>query len=216
MQDRAALCARCGFSRDPAADLPASIRVQRFLHKGVAYGPRTLENCEVPRPTPLNNRFYRIFEELAAIGIRPEPAVYSDEMVGEVREQLMNVVGVLVWVDPIHDGQTRAILDEMLREVSSRGPWVSAHPDVILKMGANRGSRFSANQHLLWICYSSLHLPSAEPVISLTFAVSMALQNASNVLAKMEARATLFSIARRASRPERNTPADLSDSILPD
>jgi len=43
---------------------------------------------------------------------------------------------VLVWVDPIHEGQTRTVLDAMLREVASRGPWVSAHPDVILKMGS--------------------------------------------------------------------------------
>jgi hypothetical protein len=85
--------------------------------------------------TPANNRFYRVFEELTAIGIQVEPAVYSDEIVDEVREQLLKVDGVLVWVDPIHDGQTRVALDAMLREVASRGPWVSAHPDVILKMG---------------------------------------------------------------------------------
>jgi hypothetical protein len=41
---------------------------------------------------------------------------------------------VLVWVDPLHEGKTRATLDPLLRDVSARGPWVSAHPDVILKM----------------------------------------------------------------------------------
>ena len=51
--------------------------------------------------TPQNNRFKRVFEELATIGISAEPAVYADEMAGEVREQLLNVDGVLVWVDPI-------------------------------------------------------------------------------------------------------------------
>jgi len=85
--------------------------------------------------TAENNRFFRIFEELAAVGIHAEPAVYSDEMADEVRAQLLNVDGVLVWVDPIHNGQTRVVLDALLREVASRGPWVSAHPDVILKMG---------------------------------------------------------------------------------
>ena len=45
------------------------------------------------------------------------------------------VDGVLVWVDPIHQGKTRAALDPLLRDVAARGPWVSAHPDVILKMG---------------------------------------------------------------------------------
>src|SRR5258708_16755721 len=85
--------------------------------------------------TSEKNRFYRIFEELSALGIHVEPAVYADEMADEVREQLLKVDGVLVWVDPIHDGQTRLVLDAVLREVALRGPWVSAHPDVILKMG---------------------------------------------------------------------------------
>jgi hypothetical protein len=85
--------------------------------------------------TPQNNRFYRIFEELAAVGIHAEPAVYDEEFADEVREQLLAADGVLVWVDPIHQGKTRAALDPLLRDVASRGPWVSAHPDVILKMG---------------------------------------------------------------------------------
>jgi hypothetical protein len=46
--------------------------------------------------TPANNRFYRVFEELAAVGIRAEPAVYADDIAGEVREQLLQVDGVLV------------------------------------------------------------------------------------------------------------------------
>lgn len=43
--------------------------------------------------------------------------------------------GVLVWVNPIHEGRNRARLDALLREISLHGTWVSAHPDVILKMG---------------------------------------------------------------------------------
>jgi hypothetical protein len=85
--------------------------------------------------TPGNNRFHRIFEELAEVGIHAEPAVYDEDFADEVREQLLGADGVLVWVDPIHQGKTREALDPLLREVASRGPWVSAHPDVILKMG---------------------------------------------------------------------------------
>jgi hypothetical protein len=85
--------------------------------------------------TPQNNRYHRIFEELEARGIHAEPAVYADDMLDDVRQQLMAVDGVLVWVNPLDDGLTRAKLDPMLREVASRGPWVSTHPDVILKMG---------------------------------------------------------------------------------
>jgi hypothetical protein len=85
--------------------------------------------------TPANNRYHRIFEELAAVGIAAEPAVYDDEFVDAVRDQLLAVDGVLVWVDPIHQNLDRRLLDAMLREVALHGPWVSAHPDVILKMG---------------------------------------------------------------------------------
>ena len=85
--------------------------------------------------TPQNNRFYRIFEELAGIGIHAEPAVYDESFAEAVRDQLLAADGVLVWVDPIHQGKTREALDPMLREAAQRGPWVSAHPDVILKMG---------------------------------------------------------------------------------
>lgn len=85
--------------------------------------------------TPANNRFHRIFEELATLGIHAEPVVYEEEITDQVREQLLNVDAVLVWVNPVHDGNDRARLDMLLREVASRGPWVSAHPDVIHKMG---------------------------------------------------------------------------------
>ena len=86
--------------------------------------------------TPQNNRYHRIFEELAALGIHAEPAVFDEDFVGEVREQLLTVDGVLVWVDPLHEGKTRSVLDALLRDVASRGPWVSAHPDVHNPPGA--------------------------------------------------------------------------------
>jgi hypothetical protein len=98
--------------------------------------------------TPQNNRYHRIFEALAALGIHAEPAVYADDIVDEVRQQLLAVDGVLVWVDPIHDGKTRTVLDAMLRDVASRGPWVSAHPDVILKMGVKEV--LHRTRHLGW------------------------------------------------------------------
>jgi hypothetical protein len=86
--------------------------------------------------TAHNNRFTRVFEALAALGIDAEPAVYADDMANEVRAQLLRLDGVLVWVDPISkDGRDRAVLDAMLRDIAAKGIWVSAHPDVILKMG---------------------------------------------------------------------------------
>ena len=98
--------------------------------------------------TPQNNRFYRIFEELAAAGIYAEPAVYDEDCADEVREQLLAADGVLIWVDPIHQGKTREALDPLLCDVAQRGPWVSAHPDVILKMGVKEV--LYRTRHLGW------------------------------------------------------------------
>src|SRR5947209_13544297 len=78
--------------------------------------------------TPANNRFHRVFEELAAVGIHAEPAVYDEEFADEIRAQLLQADGVLVWVNPLQDGKkTREALDPLLREVAERGPWVSAN-----------------------------------------------------------------------------------------
>jgi hypothetical protein len=98
--------------------------------------------------TPVNNRFHRVFEELAGIGIHAEPAVFDEEFAEEFRDQLMTMDGVLVWVDPLHEGKTRAALDPVLRDVAARGPWVSAHPDVILKMGVKEV--LHRTKHLGW------------------------------------------------------------------
>jgi hypothetical protein len=110
--------------------------------------------------TPQNNRYHRIFEELEACGIRAEPAVYADDMLDEVRQQLLAVDGVLVWVNPLDDGLTRAKLDPMLREVASKGPWVSAHPDVILKMGVKEV--LHRTKHLGWGTDTHLYRTPAE------------------------------------------------------
>jgi hypothetical protein len=76
-----------------------------------------------------------LYDAFAAWPVVLEPVPYSDDAVDEVREQLLRLDGVLVWVNPIQDGATRALLDPVLREVSAAGVWMSAHPDVILQMG---------------------------------------------------------------------------------
>jgi hypothetical protein len=98
--------------------------------------------------TPRNSRFVRIFEALAASGIEARPVIYDESFAGEVREQLLGVSGVLVWVDPIQQGKTRVELDQLLRDVATQGPWVSAHPDVILKMGVKEV--LYRTRHLDW------------------------------------------------------------------
>ncbi len=87
------------------------------------------------RATAENNRLRLVFEALTRLDVGAEPVVYSDEFAEEVRDQLQQLDGVLVWVDPITDGRNRSQLDALLRQVASTGVWVSAHPDLILKMG---------------------------------------------------------------------------------
>jgi hypothetical protein len=110
--------------------------------------------------TPQNNRFHRIFEELSAVGIDAEPAVYDEAFADEVREQLLSADGVLVWVDPIQRGKTRGELDALLRDVAARGPWVSAHPDVILTMGVKEV--LYRTKHLGWGSDTHLYRTIAE------------------------------------------------------
>ena len=74
-------------------------------------------------------------EALEAEGAAVESIVYADDVVEDVRARLLGIDGVLVWVDPITDGRDRSTLDPMLRDVASKGVWVSTHPDTIMKMG---------------------------------------------------------------------------------
>jgi hypothetical protein len=110
--------------------------------------------------TPQNNRYRHIFEELEALGIHAEPAVYADDMVDEVRDQLLAADGVLVWVNPIDEGRTREKLDPLLREIASTGRWVSAHPDVILKMGVKEV--LHRTKHLGWGSDTHLYRTAGE------------------------------------------------------
>lgn len=87
------------------------------------------------RAAAQNSRLTPVFDALAAAGVAAEPAVYSEEAAHEVREQLLAMDGVLVWVDPLSGGRDRRELDAMLRDVAATGVWVSSHPDVIMKMG---------------------------------------------------------------------------------
>ncbi|MBR0799969.1 Cj0069 family protein [Bradyrhizobium jicamae] len=85
--------------------------------------------------TSKDGRFVDVFEALAAVGVKGHPVIYDESFADPVREQLLAVDGVLVWVNPIQDGRNRAGLDALLRDVAAQGVWVSTHPDVILKMG---------------------------------------------------------------------------------
>jgi hypothetical protein len=84
---------------------------------------------------PESGRLKAIFAALSRSGLRPEPAPYDERHSGAFAQRLREMDAVLVWVNPVDAGRNRTALDEILRDVVSVGVYVSAHPDVIAKMG---------------------------------------------------------------------------------
>ena len=105
--------------------------------------------------TPETSRFKAVFSALDHVGVDAQPVVYEDDVLDAVRTQLATFDGVLVWVNPIHEGRNRAKLDALLREMSASGVWVSAHPDVILKMGTKEV--LHRTRMMSWGCDTALY-----------------------------------------------------------
>src|SRR5258706_1701641 len=119
---------------------PISVTLSRF--SGAATPPR---GGTRPRRTAASSASSRPWPLPAS---RPAQRSTTKAFADAVRDQLLAVDGVLVWVDPIHQGKTRAALDPLLRAIALQGPWVSAHPDVILKMGVK--DVLYRTRHLGW------------------------------------------------------------------
>ncbi len=106
-------------------------------------GDRTL-----PDPLEQAPRLRPIIEALEQAGLAPELAPYNEYFEGEIRDRLLTLDAVLVWVDPLSNGKDRRRLDSLLREVAAKGVFVSAHPDTILKMGTKEV--LFRTRHLGW------------------------------------------------------------------
>ena len=107
-------------------DAPNTIRCERIALIG--RGNPTAEPRRHPMLEPM-------FAALDAIGVTPVQIAYAETAAEQARTQLLGCDGALVWVNPVTDGVDRTEFDALLREVGAHGVWVSAHPDVILKMG---------------------------------------------------------------------------------
>ena len=68
------------------------------------------------------SRFARTAAALAEKGIAVEGAPYVADDVEALREQLMRVDGVLVWINPIVDGRDRTGLNKVLADASPLCP----------------------------------------------------------------------------------------------
>src|SRR5262245_25250769 len=106
-----------------------------------------------------DSRFAQIAAALADQGIDVEGAPYVHDAVEELRAQLKRVDGVLVWINPIVEGRDRRALNKVLAEIATCGVFVSAHPDVIAKMGTKEV--LYRTRSMGWGC-DTRHYPTFE------------------------------------------------------
>ena len=143
----------------PSASSEANIRPERGDRPRIALlypGDRDARR----RSAPEESRFMPLCAARAQLGAHAEPAVYHDDFAGEVRRQLADVDAVLVWVNPIHEGRDRSALNALLRDVAAAGVFVSAHPDVIAKIGTKEV--LHATRDMGWGCDTHLYRSLAE------------------------------------------------------
>ena len=68
-------------------------------------------------------------------GFKVKSILYNDNFADDLITALLKFDAILVWVNPIEQGNDRKKLDSLLAEISGKGCFVSTHPEVILKMG---------------------------------------------------------------------------------
>jgi hypothetical protein len=114
-------------------------------------------------PSKLTARLDPLLAALEDVGLAAELAIYADDVADQVRAQLLGVDAALVWVDPVTGTSDRATLDAILRDVSERGVFVSAHPDTILRMGTKQV--LYDTRDLGWGCDTRLY-QSADDLVA--------------------------------------------------
>jgi hypothetical protein len=68
-------------------------------------------------------------------GFHVQSVLYNDESGDNLFHDLLHFDAILVWVNPIEQGNDRRKLDSLLVKLSQEGCFVSTHPEVILKIG---------------------------------------------------------------------------------
>lgn len=92
----------------------------------------------ISRDNPLDldaGRFRAVAAGLREAGLEPIACAYDEAREAEFERELGDCDAALVWVNPVQDGRFRHGLDRVLRRAAAEGVLVSAHPDVIDRMG---------------------------------------------------------------------------------
>lgn len=106
-------------------------------------------DAEKPASSTLaDNRLAKVAKAMERVGLSIHGAPYTDQSVDRVRQQLKGMDAVLVWVNPIEIDKDRTTLNALLKELSYRGVYVSAHPDIIEKMGTKEV--LVQTRHMSW------------------------------------------------------------------
>src|SRR6516165_8547001 len=101
-----------------------------------------------------------LFDAFGELPVEIVPLPFDDARVDEVHAELAGLDGLLVWVNPIQDGANRKNVDDLIREASARGVFVSADPAVIMKMGTKEV--LYATRNLGWGSDTDVYRSPAE------------------------------------------------------
>ncbi len=82
--------------------------------------------------------YRRLAEAFVSAGVHVENVLYHSSRAEALREELRGYDALLVWVNPIEQGEDRSVLDRLLLELHGDSVAVSTHPDTILKLGTKR------------------------------------------------------------------------------
>lgn len=85
-----------------------------------------------------DEKYKDLAEYLSNNQMRVESIVYSNQKATQLRDHLQQLDGLLVWVNPIENGEDRSVLDALLVEVGKTGVIVSTHPHTIQRIGTKR------------------------------------------------------------------------------
>jgi hypothetical protein len=88
-------------------------------------------------------------------GFNVDSVLYNDAKAEQLAVDLLSYPVILVWVNPIEQGNNRKRLDALLYEISGEGCVVSTHPEVILKMGTKEVLYITRGME--WGCDIQLH-----------------------------------------------------------
>jgi len=83
-------------------------------------------------------KYMALAEYFDRSNVAVETVLYNDSRADFLAARLQDLDALLVWVNPIEEGQDRTILDRLLLEVQKAGVFVSAVPETILKIGTKK------------------------------------------------------------------------------